>query len=359
MWYPEPQKPVIDALPEGVSLMADWERGDHRPFQGKTIPIDEYSLSFTGPSERFKGSQAAARQKGRSMFAKLQFGTTHELATVPNLPLMPSVHGKLNGLNERGVEGFMGTWNFGCGRTLNTFANKILSDEPRRAADKQNFYADLAAKYLGLSDPTPLAQAWEAFTRTFQQYPFSIGLTYYSFFNYAPAYPLSLEYHGRRMGPSWMAHEPWGDDIDTGIRPFTAEEVLNAFVPMSEQWAAALAGYVAALAQPGGTPEQQKRRWEESSCARMIGVHLRSAANIMRFHLWRKPKLAGRTGPFPWHIEPDASLRPIVADEIESVRQAIPLAEADRRLGFHQECQAYFYTPAHLKRKLEALERMI
>jgi hypothetical protein len=359
MWYPEPQKPVIDALPQGVSLMADWERGDHRPFQGKTIPIDEYSLSFTGPSERFKGSQAAANEKGRAMFAKLQFGTTHELATVPNLPLISSVHGKLTGLYQRGVEGFMGCWNFGCGRTLNTYANKIVADDPGRAADQQNFYTDLTQKYLGLPDPAPLAAAWEAFTRIFRQYPFSIGLTYYSFFNYAPAYPLSLEYHGRRMGPSWMAHEPWGDDIETGLQPFSAEEVLHAFEPMSGQWAAALGGYVAALAQGGGSPDQKKRRWEESSCARMIGLHLRSAANIMRFHLWRKPRLAGRTGPYPWTIEPDDALKPIVADEIQSVRQAISLAQADPRLGFHQECQAYFYTPEHLRRKLEGLERLL
>jgi hypothetical protein len=91
----------------------------------------------------------------------------------------------------------------------------------------------------------------------------------------------------------------------------------------------------------------------------MIGLHLKSAANIMRFHLWRKPRLAGRTGPYPWTIEPDDALKPIVADEIQSVRQAISLAQADPRLGFHQECQAYFYTPEHLRRKLEGLERLL
>lgn len=359
MWYPEPQKPVIDALPQGVCLMADWERGDERPFQGKMIPIDEYSLSFTGPSRRFQGSHDAARQRGLPMFAKLQFGTTHELATVPNLPLIPSVYGKLNGLRQRGISGFMGTWNFGCGRTLNTYANKILNDHVKEGIDRPAFYAQLAEQYLGIANSRPLASAWEDFTRIFQLYPFSIGFTYFSFFNYAPAYPLSMEYHARRMGPSWVAHDPWGDDIETGIKPFTPQEVLNAFAPMSEQWHQALKGYLIALETAGGTSDQQRHRWEEASCAKMIGLHLRSAANIMRFHLWRKPKLAEKTGPLPWTLAPDAQLRPIVADEIESVRQAIPLASTDTRLGYHYECQAYFYTPGHLQRKLEQLEQLL
>jgi hypothetical protein len=78
----------------------------------------------------------------------------------------------------------------------------------------------------------------------------------------------------------------------------------------------------------------------------------------MRFHLWRKPKLAGRTGAFPRHVEPDAALKPIIDDEIESVREAIPLAAVDPRLGFHQECQSYLYTPDFLHRKLVQLEAL-
>ena len=74
MWYADPQREVIERLPAGVTVMADWERGGKRSWQGRELLVDEYSLGYPGPSERFLGSARAAQERGFSVMAKLQLG---------------------------------------------------------------------------------------------------------------------------------------------------------------------------------------------------------------------------------------------------------------------------------------------
>ena len=49
--------------------------------------------------------------------------------------------------------------------------------------------------------------------------------------------------------------------------------------------------------------------------------------------------------------------RPLAADEIRILEQALPMVEADPRLGFHAECQGYMYTPELIRKKLAALKK--
>ena len=87
LYEDEPQESVIKSLPLEVIIMADFERGGKRITNGHPHVVDEYSLCYVGPSERFKGASAAARRLKHQVFAKLQIGVTHEIATVPHFPV--------------------------------------------------------------------------------------------------------------------------------------------------------------------------------------------------------------------------------------------------------------------------------
>ena len=54
---------------------------------------------------------------------------------------------------------------------------------------------------------------------------------------------------------------------------------------------------------------------------------------------------------------PSAWIKPIARDEIRILEQALPMVEADSRLGFHAECQGYMYTPELMGKKLAALRK--
>ena len=102
----------MNALPDDVILMAGFERGGRKKILDKMRVIDEYSLSYVGPSATFRRCADLARKRGLPIMAKLQIGTTHELATVPSLPLIGNLYDKVKAFKKLKIRSYMGCWNF-------------------------------------------------------------------------------------------------------------------------------------------------------------------------------------------------------------------------------------------------------
>ena len=359
MWYEDPQAQVIERLPKNVELMVDWERGGEKETLGKIIPIDEYTISYAGPSRRCLESLQFARGRGVPVHAKLQIGTTHEIATVPNLPLIEKLHEKLCGLVRYDIAGIMACWNFGCSLTLNSYAVGFFRRNPKKSMDKKWFMEELIRGYFGDVDSQAITRAWADFGTIFDNFPFSITFLYVGPMNYAPAYPLWLEYHDKPMGPSWIEHEPWGDRLEDCFGPFTLEEIIDALDSMAGKWEQALKNYQKALTEKGTDSTQTHRRIEELSCARMIGVHLKSATNIFRFHQWRRGVMEKSNLQPPCTVRMDERAVGIFSSELENVRAALELVESDARLGYHQECHTYMCSADKLREKINMLQSQL
>lgn len=355
IWYPDPQPEVIDNLPNGIALMSDWERGGTMDWRGQTISVDEYSMSYTGPSERFARSQEMAKKRGLPMNAKLQIGTTHEIATVPNLPLISNLHGKFRGLYERNVAGAMATWNFGCSLTLNSFAFGLFGRDPQKYSDQTRFFEDLIHEYFGDVDVQSLSQAWQKFAEAFANYPFSIGFLYGGPLNYAPALPLSLHYEAKPLGPSWIIHEP-GERLEDCLGEFSLQQYIDSFADMTDAWAQGNALYQAALNQTTSAVATARHRFEEASCASMIECQLRSFLHVARFHQWRLRRISEQKLTPPCTLAPDDEARAIWLAERVNAVAALQLTERDARLGYHQEGKGYFYNPKMLRQKIAELD---
>ena len=359
IWYPDPQGPIIEHLPEGVERLLDWERGGIKRMLGRDILIDEYSMGYAGPSPRCVQSLRLAQGKSTPVLAKLQIGTTHEMATVPNLPLIHKLHDKLSGLYKENVAGVMATWNFGCSLTLNSFAVGLFCKKPKLSLDCQWFLRELAQTYFGSVDYSAVARAWLSFSAAFDHFPFSIKMLYFGPVNDAPAYPLTLEYRNAPMGPSWLAHD-FGDCLDDCLGEFSLDEVTNAFGEMSKHWEKGLTGYCEALSSTDpGTQDQIRHRLEELSCARMIACQLRCALEIFRFHRWRLGVIAAKHLQPPCKVPADKQAVAILKRQIENAKEAQTLTKADTRLGFHQEPQAQFYDPAKIQQAIAVMRREV
>lgn len=357
LWYRDPQREVLDALPPGVDVMADWERGGQRAWRGRTITIDEYSLGYAGPSERFRGCLAAARASGRSILTKLQIGTTHEIATVPNLPLLTRLYRKLHGLQELGIDGFMGCWNFGCCPTLNTYAVRHFLDGVAVRTDGDQFAATLAQAYFGVTNSQGVVQAWERFARAFENYPFNMQMLYFSPVNDAPAHPLSLRYTAEPLGPSWMPHV-FGDRIEDCLGGCTLDEVIAALDDLVREWREGLAGYEQALSELRLEADgvQRRRVRDELRCAQMISLQFESASNLFRFHRERQRVIASHGLAAPCDLPRTAELETVMRSEIDTARAALPLVEADPRLGYHGEGRTYMYDASLIRAKIARME---
>lgn len=338
MWYDNPQQEVIEKLPADVKLMCDFERGGTRRQKIGNVFIDEYSLGYVGPSERFLGAKQAADEKNISTCGKLQIGTTHELATVPNLPLIPNLFDKLKNADKLGLKGLMFSWNFGNTPSLNTAAIKLFVEQEYLQSDKKKFLSALTKRYFGNVDSDKILKAWKLFCESFAQYPFSIPMLYTGPMNYSVAYPLRLKYEDRPMGPSWIWHEHFGDRLDDCINPFTLDKVCRCFGLMESCWSEGLHLYKEALNQ-----SENENQIKELSCAEMVGCHISASKNIFDFHLWRQESMKEQNLEGPCELTSENRSDEIISRHIQTCKTALKLAKDNSQFGYHQEPHVYFY----------------
>ena len=363
-WYEDPQSLISTHLPDGVDLLLDNEIGGHTTICGQPRVLREYSLAFVGPSERFEATRAAVAAAGKRnpIHAKIEFNATHEMCSVPNIPVLATIHARLRGMYERDTAGFLGCWSMSSAMTLNTASLRIFLRDPARFADADLMFAELALDYFGETDARGLSRAWRGFSEAWKFYPNALPLLYVGPHNDAPGRRMSLKYEGKQMGRSWQMDEP-GDNLSTALgRPgaidaLTIDSVITAYSTMAERWAAALPDYEAALAndRPGITNDQRRHRFEELSTARMIGLQLRSTANAYAFHRERLRIMSERGLTPPCDVPLDVGISHVMEDELNVLSRALPLVDADARLGYHLDCGTYKYSGPMIRLKMEQM----
>lgn len=336
---------LFSSLPDGMPVLMDFERGAHVKRGGQDIFADEYSLGISGPSEQFLEHKAFCVDAGRPYYAKLQVGTTHELGSVPNLPVPGSIFRKFRAMEEQGVRGYLGTWNFGNFRTLNTRAVGILSRGVGRWEDEAHFTRWLAGEYFGLeADADSVVEAWEGFSAALECHPMEIPFLYSSPITYGPIYPLKESFDGTQMPPNWYMLKMDGDRLEDTTGCFSLDGIESLLSEMCEKWRAALESYEQGLS--GIEPESPRARSELDS-ARGAGLLIRSCRNIYRWYLAKK----GSRGSYV--------LKGIASDELACCTELLPIVERDDRIGFHAEPQIRYVTPEKLREKIASLQRTL
>lgn len=343
LYEADPNRRILRQLPKDVTLLVGFERGGKKKILGKTRIIDEYSIGYAGPSERFRKTREAAKEYGLEVMTKLQFATTHELATVPNLPLIGSLYDKAKAMRRLRVNGFMGCWNFGNMLNANTSAlNRFLT--LKRLPPRDKALQDFAADYFPGCDAQGAAEAWQALEGAMDYYPFCIPFLYYSPTNYAAGLPLEAKkLTGKSMGRAWMDDER-GDDLTPSFGPYTSDEIIVGLGEFTRRWEAAGEVLAAAL---------------ESSRAKTVREELnsvRASAHLMHsaWNLYRAWKLRQN-----WSSKKKSALIKIARDELAHLRDFLPVIENDKRIGFHSECQAYLVTARDVRKKIRDLEALI
>lgn len=340
----EPQTEIIKSLPRDITLMAGFERGGSKKILGKTRVIDEYSLCYAGPSPRFMNSMKIARARGMNVATKLQIGTTHELATTPNLPLVGTIYDKAKAMRKIRVGDFMGCWNFGNMLTANTAALATFLDA-KRLAPRQTALRQFAEEYLPGADAKAVVAAWGKFEKAMDNFPFTIPFIYWGPINFAvqwPVVPAPLRPGG--TGPSWLVDKARGDELERSFGAFTLEEIIEALGKLQAAWWKAAEAFEAALEgcrHPHGG--------EELRSAWFAAHSFRSCWNLYRAYPLRRK----------WKQANEKKLRPMMEDELEHLPALVPMMDEDKRLGYHSECQHRLATPSGVRRKIRELKKLL
>ena len=100
-------------LPEGATVLYNFESGALKEQLGRYRPGGDYWLSFAGPSEPFRRVADAARGAGARLGAKIQVGCSHECATLPYVPAPGLLYRKYREMRAAGCSAVMQCWYFG------------------------------------------------------------------------------------------------------------------------------------------------------------------------------------------------------------------------------------------------------
>lgn len=339
-------KKIIDKLPQGIFYMSDTDRGDEVTIFGKNRRIDEYSLMLRRVAKNFAETSEYALSKGIRCIPKAQCGTTHELNSVPNLPLIANLFAKAEWFNKNNCGSFLGCWTFGNLQSANTAAfNFFLAHKELTDADQA--MKAFAEYYLPGCDVEGVIKGWKGFSDAMDFFPYEIPCLYtgpqqWSLGFFSPP--------GELTGPCnhGFRDEPRGDDISVVMKKniqFSPEEKLKCYEFVAELWEKALPGYTAALAKSDSLHAK-----EEIATAEICLAAYKSTCNLIK--IYNIKTTCGTDKAWDEYLK-------ISADELAVAKRALPFLEADPRQGFNPEPNAYLFDAEKVRNKIANLEKLL
>lgn len=333
----------IRNTPTDIVIMQNFEDRGIDTQLGKPRIAFDYWLSYPGPSDMFTLSADEAKKHGNPAYAKMQVCSSHEIATVPYIPVPGILFDKYKKARELGVTGIMECWYFGNYPSLMNRASTELSyiDD---LSDKTSFLTELASRLYGKSRAKQIADAWIAFEEGYRNYPTNIMFSYYGPMHDGVVWDLAPIPVNMSLPRSWqLTDPPDGDRIGECLfNGHTIDEAITLSERMCYAWDRGLD----LLPFSEGD--------EHISCAEAIGILFRSGKNILEFYKLRNILGTGADDPYATVDK----MENIVKEEIAHSQRMIELCSSDPRLGYHSESEGFKFFPDKLRSRINKLEKL-
>ena len=348
-WDYDEIEDYVRLIPEDVGMIQGLEDNGRDMQLGKERMAIDYWLSYVGPSEMFKRTALAAKKYGKTLFTKTQVCCSHEVATVPYVPVPGILFDKYKAMHEYGVKGVIQCWYFGNYPSL---MNKAAGEMAflHDFSDKRAFLFNLAAIYWGRRKAERVVKAWEFFSEAYRHYPTNIMFSYYGPMHDGPVWLLQLLPKNWQLPESWQYGDPMdGDRIDECLlKGHTLEEALELTTILSDNWKKGLAFLERDRPE---TAEENEQRLVASA----LDCQFESGKNILHFYLLRE-KLGLMEGDLNEILD---KMEAIVRKEISISRRLFLMSKHDGRLGFHSEAEGFRYFPEKLENRALYLENLL
>jgi hypothetical protein len=338
---------IIATLPRTCWFMSvsEWslpiERG------GVQSAIGEYSISAVGPGPRASRHWALARAAGLKTVAKVQAGATWEFCAIPYLPTLDLVAEHARNLSSAGVNGLMLSWSLGCHPSPNLEVFQAFAED---TPDIGTVLDRMAERRYGKAVTPLVRQAWTAFSDGFREYPYHIGTLYRGPQHMGPANPLYLKPTGYR---ATMVGLPY-DDLKAWRSIYPAEVWAGQMAKVRDSFTRGCGLWGHIVARTSGALQCDAKR--ELGLFRTAELHFASCVNQAHFVAARDKLLA--TTDDASRAACRAEVRKTVLDELATVKQLLPLAKADSRIGY-ESSNHYFYIPQDLLEKVLGCRRIL
>jgi len=333
---------VIAGLPKSSWLMSvsEWNLRVNRG--GVEARVGEYSISAVGPGPRATGNWRLAKSAGLKTVAKVQLNNTWELSSVPYLPVLELVARHCSNLAKMDTDGMMLGWTLGGYPSLNLEVAKRFEQEP--GASPQQVLDHLAAETFGPQAGPHVREAWTAFSRAFEQFPYSVGVVYQGSQTYGPSnllYPRRTGYKATMLGFAY-------DDAAGWCPPYPPAVFARQMNEVAVGWAKGIKHVEEARRVVDGPHRAAVE--DLLSVSRAAQLHFASAAAQTQFVLARELLEALNT-PQRERFKLAAQIADLAAAEATTARQLYDITRRDSRIGF-EASNHYYYVPLDLVEKV-------
>jgi len=349
LWETDDILDYVDRCPQDAILMQNFDDMGFEKQLGKRRLGTDYWLSYVGPSELFANTAQRAKQKNKTMFAKMQVCCSHEIATVPYVPVPGIIFDKYKGAYEYGVKGVMQCWYFGnYPSIMSKVAGELSFTED--FSDKERFLQKIAAIYFGKTKANDVAKAWQLFEKGYKNYPLNIMFSYYGPMHDSVVWKLSLLPKNFEPARTWQLVDPVdGDRIcDALLSGHTPEEAYTLCDEMRTQWHRGIE------VLSGIAPQHPDER-EHLAVAKAIDILFDGGTNILKFYILRD--LLGRGAGNVSEILDE--MKKLTESEIANSRRMIPLCDICPSLGYHSEAEGYKFFPQKIEDRIHSLKTLL
>ena len=349
MWKESDMKEYFDIRNNDTISMINFEDLGEVEQVGKTRIAMDYWLSYTGPGKVFKYAAESGEKNDAPVFAKIQVCTSHEISTVPYIPVPGILYDKYRYMHQHNVTGVLYCWYFGNYPSMMNKAAGELAFAPFYPS-KDEFLEHIAGIYWG-SNAKEAASAYKKFEEGYQNYPVNMSFEWHGPMGDAPVWPLHLEPVDLPISRSYKLMNMVGSDRlgETMLLGHSYDDVLTLCRDMSEKWNEGIELFSQLQTY------EDKPREEQKNVASALQILLSSGYNIYKSYRLRDQLGFLKDEP----IKILEQMRNIVFKEKENSGKLIKLCEEDKRLGYHCEAMGFKFFPEKLKWRICLLDELL
>ena len=339
---------LIENLPTDISLMVTFEMYDNYTVGDLAAATTDYTIRVPGPGPYFVSEAKKAQERGLRLYTQANAaGLAWDFGTIPYAPFPSHWHARYDALlkarEDYGLSGIMENHHFGFYPSFISAMETIRYEEDLSAQEAMERQAAIlygkANASLGLDAWNWLDKAMDHYMSTNEdQYgPARIGPAYPFMYQNMPQIPKEpTAHHGGNIitdpdyGSDWLYFNTQHTMGNSGMPQFRLDAEINSLEVMRSHLSKALVCFALL--------ERKLSGWQKEECSRLnnlvkyIDCCVLTMINAKRWHQNRRIIKAHPDAKFAIRL-----LREMIAigeEEIQNATDALPLLEADSRLGW-------------------------
>ena len=338
-WAPKKERlELIENMPTDVSLLVTYEMFESYKLENITEYCADYTLVFEGPGQYYLSEAEAAKKRGIKLYSMTNTGgMTWDMGVIPYVPAphqwIKRYKGILNSNKEHGLCGLMEGHHYGYYPSfIGELSNIVLSDTEMTI---EEHLSHILSKYFGRENVSKTDKALQCWSEAITHFTPS-DEDQYGPFRIGPAYPLCLRrninipcapyaHFGARICfpdyPRYPSNDEPLNTVDTLRIPVEVRSLEKAKKHMEQG--------IEILETINSKNDELLRL---INLGKYISSIISTGINVKKWAIAKRKLLSVQDRDEINTLF--KTLREIAEEELKNAESAIPLVEADSRLGW-------------------------